>query len=183
MDDDTVQLVDERCAYLFGIGCNGIERYVNIAVHACARGIIKGDDVGIVVVLKELTIDGENLLVVAEDIVEVAHRITVLCSSALNPLLDFADVNGRHENIVSVEGDHVWCLVNAASRYCLVLSVECLVWLTEEDASDGECGNDAKKVRNQAARNRVAGVFDTDTAKIHSQHIESGVCSALQYTT
>ena len=96
MDDDTVQLVDERCAYLFGVGCNGVERYVNIAIHACARGIIKGDDVGIVVVLKELAIDSENLLVIAEDISEVAYGITILCCGTLDPLLDFAEVNGRH---------------------------------------------------------------------------------------
>ena len=93
MDDDTVQFVDERCAYLFGIGGNRVERYINITIHACARGIIKGDDVGIVVVLEKLLIDGENLLVVAEDIVEVAHRVAILRSSALDPLLDFAEVN------------------------------------------------------------------------------------------
>ena len=93
MDDDTVQFVDERCAYLFGIGGNRVERYVNIAIHACARGIIKGDDVGIVVVLEKLLIDGENLLIVAEDIVEVAHRVAVLSCGALDPLLDFAEVD------------------------------------------------------------------------------------------
>ena len=93
MDDDTVQLVDERCAYLFGVGCNGVERYVNIAIHACARGIIKGDDIGIVVVLEKLLIDSKDLLVVAEDIVEVAHRVAVLSCGALDPLLNFAEVD------------------------------------------------------------------------------------------
>ena len=93
MDDDTVQLVDERCAYLFGIGGNRVKRYVNIAIHACARGIIKGDDVGIVVVLEELAIDSKDLLVVAEDIVEVAYGVAVLSCGALDPLFDFAEVD------------------------------------------------------------------------------------------
>ena len=93
MDDDTVQLVDERCAYLFGIGGNRVERYIDVAIHACARGIIKGDDVGIVVVLEKLLIDSKDLLVVAEDIVEVAYGIAILRSSALDPLLDFAEVD------------------------------------------------------------------------------------------
>ena len=93
MDDDTVQFVDERCAYLFGIGYNGVERYVNIAIHACARGIIKGDDVGIVVVLEKLLIDSKDLLIIAEDIVEVAYGIAVLSCGALDPLLDFAEVD------------------------------------------------------------------------------------------
>ena len=88
-----MQLVEEWCAYLFGIGCNGVERYVNIAIHACARSIIKGDDVGIVVVLEKLLIDGENLLIIAEDIVEVAYGIAILSCGALDPLLDFAEVD------------------------------------------------------------------------------------------
>ena len=93
MDDDTVQFVDERCAYLLGVGGNRVERYIDVAIHACARGIIKGDDVGIVVVLEKLLIDSKDLLVVAEDIVEVAHRIAILRSSALDPLFDFAEVD------------------------------------------------------------------------------------------
>ena len=93
MDDDTVQLVDERCAYLFGIGGNRVERYINITIHACARGIIKGDNVGIVVVLEKLLIDGKDLLVIAEDIVEIAYGIAILRSSALDPLFDFAEVD------------------------------------------------------------------------------------------
>ena len=93
MDDDTVQFVKERCAYLLGVGGNRVERYVNIAIHACARGIIKGDDVGIVVVLEKLLIDSKDLLVVAEDIVEVAHRVAVLSCGALDPLFDLTKVD------------------------------------------------------------------------------------------
>ena len=93
MDDDTVQFVKERCAYLLGVGGNRVERYIDVAIHACARGIIKGDDVGIVVVLEKLLIDSKDLLVVAEDIVEVAHRVAVLSCGALDPLLDFAEVD------------------------------------------------------------------------------------------
>ena len=93
VDNDTVQFVEEWCAYLFGVGGNGVERDVDIAIHACARGIIKGDDVGIVVVLEKLLIDGKDLLVVAEDIVEVAHKVAVLSCGALDPLFDFAKVD------------------------------------------------------------------------------------------
>ena len=106
VDDDTVQFVEERCTYLFGVGGNRVERYIDIAIHACARGIIKGDDVGIVVVLKELAIDSKDLLIVAEDIIEVAYGITILCCGTLDPLLDFADVNGRHGGVVGSEGNH-----------------------------------------------------------------------------
>ena len=93
MDDDTVQFVEEWCAYLFGVGGNSIERDLDVAIHACARGIIKGDDVGIVVVLEKLLIDSKDLLVVAEDIVEVAHRVAVVSCGALDPLFDFTKVD------------------------------------------------------------------------------------------
>ena len=79
--------------HLFGIGGNRVQRNINITIHARARGIIKGDDIGIVVVLKELTIDGEDLLVVAEDIVEFAYGVAILRCGALDPLLDFAEVD------------------------------------------------------------------------------------------
>ena len=93
VDNDTMQLVEKWHTHLLGIGGNRVQRNINITIHARARGIIKGDDVGIVVVLKELTIDGENLLVVAEDIVEFAYRVAILRCGTLNPLLDFAEID------------------------------------------------------------------------------------------
>ena len=109
-----MQFVEEWCANLFGISSNRVERYIDIAIHACARGIIKGDDVGIVVVLKELAIDSKDLLIVAEDIIEVAYRVAVLGCGALDPLLDFAEVNGRHGGVVGSEGDHGGVLIALA---------------------------------------------------------------------
>ena len=124
VDNDAMQFVKKWCAHLFGVAGYRVQRNINIAVHTRARGIIKGDDIRIIVVLQELTVYCQNLLVVAEYIIEVAHRITVLGCSALNPLLDFADVNGRHGDIVSVEGDHFWCLVfSERSRGELLFSV------------------------------------------------------------
>ena len=96
-----MQFVEERCAYLFGVGGNRVERYIDIAIHACARGIIKGDDVGIVVVLEELAIDSKDLLIVAEDIGEVAYGIAVLSCGTLDPLLDFLKVESRKLKVES----------------------------------------------------------------------------------
>ena len=107
VDNNTMQFVEKWHTHLLGIGGNRVQRNINIAIHARVRGIIKGDDVGIVVVLKELTIDGENLLVVAEDIVEFAYRVAILRCGTLDPLLDFRKVNGRHGDVVGVEGNHI----------------------------------------------------------------------------
>ena len=106
MDDDAMQLMEERCTYLFGIGGNCINRNINIAIYTRARGIIKGDDIRIIVVLQELAIDGEDLLVVAEDIIEFAYGVAILGCGTLNPLLHLVGVDGRHGDIVRVEGDH-----------------------------------------------------------------------------
>ena len=89
MDDNAMEFMEEGCAYLLGIASNSVQRYINIAIDACTRGIIKSNNVGIVVVLEELTIDCEDFLVVAEDIVEFAYRETVLSSYGFDPLLDF----------------------------------------------------------------------------------------------
>ena len=107
MDDDTVQLVEEWCAYLFGVGGNSVQGNINITIHARTRGIIKGDNIGVIIVLKELAINSENLLVVAENIVEFAYGLAVLSCGALDPLLHLAGVDGRHGDVVSVEGDHI----------------------------------------------------------------------------
>ena len=107
VDNDSMQFVKEWRAHLFGVGSYSVKRNINIAIHTRARGIIKGDDVGIVVVLKELAIDSDNLLIIAEDIVELAYRVAILRCGALDPLLDFRKVNGRHGDVVGVEGDHI----------------------------------------------------------------------------
>ena len=43
--------MEDGCADLLGIGSDGVEGDVDISVHARARGIIKGDDIGVIVVL------------------------------------------------------------------------------------------------------------------------------------
>ena len=43
--------MEEGCAELLCIGSDGVEGDVDISVHARARGIIKGDDIGVIVVL------------------------------------------------------------------------------------------------------------------------------------
>ena len=87
VDDDSVQLVLEGCTYLLGIAGYRIQGNINIAVYACARGIIKGDDIRIIVMLQELTVHSQNLLVVAEDVIQLAHRVTILRSHRTNPTL------------------------------------------------------------------------------------------------
>jgi hypothetical protein len=57
--------------------------------------------------LEKLTVDGEDLLIVAENIGEFAHGKTVLSRYRLDPLLDFSKVDLGHRNIVVGEVNHV----------------------------------------------------------------------------
>ena len=106
VDNDTVQFVEEWCAYLFGVGGNGVERDIDIAIHARTRAIIKGDDVRIIVVLQELVVHRQNLLIVAEDIVEVAYCKAILGCHCTNPTLYLRKRKRGHGNVVCVEGNH-----------------------------------------------------------------------------
>lgn len=106
VDNDAMKLVQEGCIYLFCVGSDCIKRYIYVTIYARARAIIEGNNVGIVVVLEKLLIDGKDLLIVAEDVVEFAYGVAVLGSGTLDPLFDFSAVNGRHFDIISVEGNH-----------------------------------------------------------------------------
>ena len=73
VDNNAMELVEKSGSHLFGIAFYSVERDEDVSIYARARGVIKGDDVGIVVVLEELAVDGKNLFIVAEDIVKFAH--------------------------------------------------------------------------------------------------------------
>ena len=100
--------MEERCTYLLGVGGYCVQRNINIAIYARARGIIKGDNIRIIVVLEKFQIHGEYLLVVAEDIVELTYGIPILSRNGFDPLFDFAAVDIGHWNVVGVEGDHLF---------------------------------------------------------------------------
>ena len=46
-------------------------------------------------------------------------------------------------------------------------TVYCLVWLAEEEVGDGEGGDDADEVGDEATSNRMAGVLDADATKVN----------------
>jgi hypothetical protein len=96
---------------LLGIGLHRVQGNEYISVDACACGVIKGDDIGEIVVLEKLLVDRKDLLIVAEDIVEFAHRETMIRSYRANPTLHLREVDRWHGNIIGSEGDHVCSVV------------------------------------------------------------------------
>ena len=41
------------------------------------------------------------------------------------------------------------------------------MWLTEEDIGDGEGGDDANEIGDEATSDRMAGVLNADTAEVN----------------
>ena len=106
MNNDAVEFVEKWSTYLLSIGGYCIQRYVNISVHARTRTIIKGNNIGIVIVLEKLAVYGKDLLIVAKNIGEFAHGKTMLSSYGFDPLLNFAKVDRGHCDIVVDEVNH-----------------------------------------------------------------------------
>lgn len=85
MNEHTVEFVVIVFTQHLGIGAHGIEGDVEVACQHCSCTIIKGDDVGVVVVLEILPISGEYLFVIAEDIVDFSQSAIVLRSDTAQP--------------------------------------------------------------------------------------------------
>ena len=77
MDDDAMEFALIGLIELLGIGAHGVEADDDIACNLVAFGIIEGDDVGVIVVPKELAIAVENTLVVDELVAHFAQSLAM----------------------------------------------------------------------------------------------------------
>ena len=157
MNNNTMQFLNERNALLISIGLHRIQRDEDIAIDTRTRCIVKSDDIGKVVVLKKLLIDGKNLIVVAKDIVQFAYRKTMIRRYRANPALHLREVDGWHWDIIWSKRDHI----------CNIVLGSTSSWLTEEYVCHGKSGYHADKVGNQATHNGMTRVLDTYAAKIN----------------
>lgn len=85
---DAVKLAYRILVKLLGIRGDGIERDVNIAAHHLALAVIKRDDVRVIIVLEKFAIDGENSLVVGQDVGQSADLLAVGGRNLRQPLLN-----------------------------------------------------------------------------------------------
>ena len=98
MDDDAMEFALVGLIELLGIGAHGVEADDNIACNLVAFGIIEGDDVGVIVVSKELAIAVENTLVVDELVANFAQSLAMVLSDLANPGADVTSADSRHCN-------------------------------------------------------------------------------------
>ena len=98
MDDDAMEFALIGLIELLGIGAHGVEADNNIARNLIALGIIESDDVGVIVVSKELAIAIENTLVVDELVANFAQSLAMELCDLANPSTDVTSADSRHCN-------------------------------------------------------------------------------------
>ena len=100
MDYNSQQLAIIVNAKLLGVALDGVERDHHVAADAVAVAVVKGDYVGIVVVLEKLPVGSKDVLVVTEYLGQGTHVLVVIAGNSLYPFLHLIDVDGRHLNIL-----------------------------------------------------------------------------------
>lgn len=85
MNNDAMQLTFEWLFELLGIASHRVEANNDVATDAVACGIIEGDDVGIVIVLKELTIAFEYGFIVDKLIIHFAQTFAMKLCNLTDP--------------------------------------------------------------------------------------------------
>lgn len=88
MNDNTAKFPLVRLSYQFCIRSNGIKADKHISIDLFTTRIIKGNDVGEIIVLQILTIYFNNFFIVTENIVKRTNHAVVVSGYAFNPLLN-----------------------------------------------------------------------------------------------
>lgn len=106
MNDDAVKLALILLAELFGIGTHGIEADKEVTTDDIALGIVKGDDVGVIVVLQVLAVHFQYPLVITEDVGHLAHPFAILGRYGLDPRIVLAFFDCRETYSLGLIGYH-----------------------------------------------------------------------------
>jgi len=107
VDDDTTELAVVADAERFGISTNRVETDDEVAIEGMARGIAKGDDVRIVIMLEELAIDAQDLLAVDKHIGNLADTATIGGGYLGDPGFDRCTVEFGERDIDRLESNHI----------------------------------------------------------------------------
>ena len=85
VDDDAVQFVGKRFAELLCIGADCVKADDDVSVEQRQCAAVKSDDVGVVVVPEKLPVNGEDVLIVAKQVVDIACPAAVRRRNAAYP--------------------------------------------------------------------------------------------------
>ena len=107
MNEDAEQLPVKSGADHLGIRTDGIQRDEDIAVEGGGSGVIKSDDIRVIIMAEELTVHRQFTFVRAEDIIDIADRKTIVGRYGTYPSCYLALIQRRHVNILADILNHV----------------------------------------------------------------------------
>ena len=104
MDNDAVKLLFVGSAYVLGIRTYRVEGDEEVAADFISLRVVKGNDVGVIIVLKELTVDLQDFLIVHKDVSNGATTLAMCLCHGINPsrrcsLVDIGE--GKVDAVVS----------------------------------------------------------------------------------
>ena len=107
MNDDAVQFLIVREVKVLGIGTDGIQADEEVATDDCTFCVVKGDDICVIIVLQELTVDAQDFLVIHKDVCNFSHPASIRDSNSSDPSSDGGLVNSGQGDVDGLKGNHV----------------------------------------------------------------------------
>ena len=106
MYDDTVQFFFVGCPHPLGVGPHRVETDEEVARNHVTFAVIERDDVRVIIVPEILAVHLQNLLVVHEDVGNLAYPFAVTRSHGFHPGRVFAFLDGGHLHAVRIVSNH-----------------------------------------------------------------------------
>ena len=112
--DDASKFLVECGSKQLGIAPDGVDADVDVAAQRVATAVVEADVVGVVVVSDEASVDVEHGFIIDEDVVNVAHDLSVALCHLPDPRRDLCLANVRHCRSLCVERNHSACKSSTA---------------------------------------------------------------------
>ena len=106
VDDDTMKLFVVGLSELLGIGSDRVERDDEVAVEDVVFTVVESDDVCVVVMTEVFTVDFQNLLIVTEQIANLANPFTIAGGNGFDPSCGLALFDVGHAHALCLVCNH-----------------------------------------------------------------------------
>lgn len=106
VDDDAVELLFVGSAYVLGVRTYRVEGDEEVATDFISLRVVKGYDVGVIIVLKELTIDLQDFFIIDKDVSNGATTLAMRLCHGFYPSSGCRLVDIGEGKVDAVVGNH-----------------------------------------------------------------------------
>ena len=107
VDNDAVEFLFVGSTYVLGIRTHGVEGNEEVATDFIALRVVKGNDVGVIIVLEELAVDLQNLFIIDKNVSNGATALAVRLCHGINPSRRCSLVDIGEGEVDAVVGNHL----------------------------------------------------------------------------